>query len=133
MLTWTIDHYQKKGLRREVTIYLEGKLTTRDCAGIYQLCFDNHSRSDKLVLDLARIEERDVSLPVLVCCIRKTASFGAGRISLRGIPLQLPGTATDFPGIPEGGSCEFHNDCHGSVSRMAYGAPPAGTMPRDAQ
>ena len=124
MLTWTIDHYQKKDRHREVTIYLEGKLTSRDCAGIYKLCFDNHSHCDKLVLDLAQIEERDVSMPVLICCLRKTAGFAAGRISLRGVPPGLPGQFSDFMAISQDEACEFHNDCHSSVSRMAYGAPP---------
>jgi ABC-type transporter Mla MlaB component len=120
MITWTIDHYQKKGRHREVTIYLEGKLTSRDCAGIYKLCFDNYSYSDHLVLDLAQIEERDVSMSVLICCLRKTAGFAAGRVSLRGIPNRAPGPTANFRGNSLDETCEFHNDCHNSFSRLAY-------------
>jgi ABC-type transporter Mla MlaB component len=129
MLTWTIDHYHKKDRRREVTIYLEGKLTSRDCAGIYKLCFDNHSHCDHLVLDLAQIEERDVSMSVLICCLRKTAGFAAGHISLRGIPNRPPEPTTNFLGISHEETCEFHNNCHSSVSRLSYGAPLVGKWP----
>jgi ABC-type transporter Mla MlaB component len=124
MRTWTIDHYQQKDHKREVTIYLEGKLTSRDCAGIYQLCFDNHSHCDHLVLDLAQIEEKDVSMPVLICCLHKTAGFAARHISLRGIPNRAPGPATDLLDISQDMTCEFHNDCHSSVSRLGFGAQP---------
>jgi len=129
MLTWTIDHYQKKERRREVTIYLEGKLTSRDCAGIYKLCFDNQSRSDRLMLDLAQVEERNSSMPVLICCLRRTAGFAAGRISLRGIPNRPTGPATDFLDISQGKGCEFNEDCHGPASRVGYGTPPVGVLP----
>jgi len=129
MLTWTIDHYQQKDHQREVTIYLEGKLTSRDCAGIYRLCFDNHSHCDRLVLDLTQIEERDASMSVLICCLRKTAGFATGHISLRGTPDRPPGPTSDFPVISAAETCEFRNDCHSPVSRLAYGAPSAGNGP----
>ena len=131
MRTWTIDHYQQKDHKREVTIYLEGELTSRDCAGIYQLCFDNHSHCDQLVLDLAQIEEREASMSVLICCLRRTTGFATGRISLQGIPNRPQGPTTDFPGISQSEACEFHNDCHNSFSRLGYGTPPVGTWPEN--
>jgi hypothetical protein len=133
MITWTIDHYQKKGRRREVTIYLEGKLTSRDCAEIYKLCFDNRSHCSRLVLDLAQIEEREVSMSILGCCLRKTAGFAAGHIFLRGIPNRPPGPPANFPGNSLNETCEFYNDCHNSFSRLEYGAPPVGKRPGVAQ
>ena len=133
MLTWTIEHFRKKGRRREVTVNKEGKVTTPACARILELCLDNSTRCDHLVLDLARVEEKDASMPVLFCCIRKTTGFVAKRVALRGIPPWQPGPTTDFSGISQSETCEYHEDCQNSVFRLAYGAPPVGTLDDEAQ
>ena len=129
MITWTIEHVQEKDRRRAITVNVEGQVTSRDCAGLFTLCLDNHNRCDHLVFDLTRIEESDVSLSVLLCCIRKTSDFAAKRISVRGIPPRLKEQAFDLSSISLGEACEFHNDCHSSVSGLMYGAPSVGNGP----
>jgi hypothetical protein len=129
MLTWTIENVQEKDYRREVTVNVEGKVTSRDCAGLFTLCLDNHNRCDHLVFDLTRIEEGDGSLSILFCCIRKTADYAAERIFLRGIPHRLNGPAIDFSSIFPGEACEFCSDCHSPVSGLMHGAPSDGNRP----
>ena len=120
MITWTIEQSQKEGRRQDVTVNLEGKVTSRDCAGIFTLCFDNFSRCDQLVLDLAQVEEPAGSIPILICCLSRTAGFAEGRISLRGIPSPWqPGPTADFTDSSQGAACVNHKDCPCCISRLA--------------
>ena len=132
MISWTIEHHRQEDCRHEVTVNIEGKLTSRDCAGIFTLCFNNFSHCDHLIVDFTRVEEKDGSIPVLICCLSKTAGHTDGRISLRGIsPSWQTGPITGFMGVPEGAPCVFHNDCHSSAPRIACGVPPFWTRPGD--
>jgi len=125
MLTWTIDNFPKKSRRRKITVNLEGTLTSRDCAGMSNVFFDNYNRCAHLVLDVAQVEEKDTSMPVLICCLRRTTGLAAERVSLRGIPPRAPGATVDFSGFPEEPPCAFHGDC--KLSWLGRGAPPVET------
>jgi ABC-type transporter Mla MlaB component len=131
MLTWTIDNSKKKSRRREITVNLEGKLTSHDCVRIFTLCFDNSSRCAQLVLDISQVEETDSSMPVLICCLSRTPDFAAGRVSLRKIPPRQSAPVTVFMGTPESTANGCLDDHPCSVSLLAYGAPPFGTWPED--
>jgi anti-anti-sigma regulatory factor len=96
----------------EMTIHVEGKVTSGNWEALREFCLDALKNSDRLVLNLENVSDYDFSLSIFICLLRKTILLMGKHLTIRGrqdefVCLYSNRTPCSFPN--EGSHCLCEN------------------------
>lgn len=82
MLTYTVEHNRCLKPLVQKTLYIEGKVDSRQWEKQKTIFLDALNSSDHLIVNIRKVEKFDHSFTVLICSIRRTARLLGKRLTV---------------------------------------------------
>jgi hypothetical protein len=82
MLTYTVEHNRCRKPFVHKTLYIEGKVDSRQWEEQKTIFFDALNSSDHLIVNIRKVEKFDHSFTVLISSIRRTAQLLGNRLTI---------------------------------------------------